>query len=95
MIEAKVLEERMKNLIETNKKEHTEIKVTITRQGKDIMERLSAITHKLDTLDEDFPTRVELSAAKERIKNIENVLKGAGGMVMVAILGSLLKLVLK
>jgi len=84
MVEVKVIEERMNNLISTNTKEHAEIKAS-----------LSFITHKLDNLSDDFPTRVELSVAKERIKNIENILKGAGGTVLVAILGSLLKLVLK
>lgn len=81
-IDTNVLNERMNNLIDTNKKEHREM-----------MTKLDAITRKLDNLDEGFPTRVEFTTSNERIKNIENVLKGAGGMVMVAVLGSLLKLV--
>ena len=81
-VDIDVLNERMNNLISENKKEHGQI-----------MKKLDSITNKLDTLDEDFPTRVEFNSAGDRIKNIENVLKGAGGMVMVAILGSLLKLV--
>jgi len=82
-VDIDVLNERMNNLISENKKEHGQI-----------MKKLDSITNKLDTLDEDFPTRVEFDSAGDRIKNIENVLKGAGGMVMVAILGSLLKLVI-
>ena len=82
-IDIDVLNERMNNLINENKKEHGQM-----------LAKLDAITNKLDTLDEDFPTRVEFNSAGDRIKNIENVLKGAGGMVMVAILGSLLKLVI-
>ena len=82
-VDIDVLNERMNNLINENKKEHGQI-----------MKKLDSITNKLDTLDEDFPTRVEFDSAGDRIKNIENVLKGAGGMVMVAILGALLKLVI-
>ena len=82
-VDIDVLNERMNNLISENKKEHGQI-----------MKKLDSITNKLDTLDEDFPTRVEFNSAGDRIKNLENVLKGAGGMVMVAILGSLLKLVI-
>ena len=81
-VDIDVLNERMNNLISENKKEHGQI-----------MKKLDSITNKLDTLDEDFPTRVEFNSAGDRIKNLENILKGAGGMVMVAILGSLLKLV--
>ena len=83
-IDIDVLNERMNNLINENKKEHAQI-----------MKKLDAITNKLDTLDEDFPTRVEFNSAGDRIKNIESTLKGAGGTVLLVILGSLLKLVIK
>ena len=81
-VDIDVLNERMNNLISENKKEHGQI-----------MKKLDSITNKLDTLDEDFPTRVEFDSAGDRIKNLENILKGAGGMTMVAVLGALLKLV--
>jgi len=95
MAEIEVLEERMDNLIVTNKKEHAEI-----------LAKLTSITYKLDNLPNDFPTRTEFTATseafatansstKERIKAIENILKGAGGVIGVAILTALLKLVLK
>ena len=82
-VDIDVLNERMNNLISENKKEHGQI-----------MKKLDSITNKLDTLDEDFPTRVEFNSAGDRIKNLENILKGAGGMTMVAVLGALLKLVI-
>ena len=83
-VDIDVLNERMNNLISENKKEHGQI-----------MKKLDFITNKLDTLDEDFPTRVEFNSAGDRIKNLENILKGAGGMTMVAVLGALLRLIIK
>ena len=83
-IDIDVLNERMNNLINENKKEHNQIMI-----------KLDSITDKFDKLDERFPTRGEFSTSNEKIKNIENVLKGAGGTAMVAVLGSLLRLIIK
>jgi len=87
-IDIDVLNERMNNLINENKKEHGQI-----------MKKLDSLIGRFDKLHENFVTRIEfdssVNSAGEKIKNIENILKGAGGMVMVAILGSLLKLVVK
>ncbi len=83
-IDTNVLNERMNNLISTNKKEHSAM-----------LTKLNCIDKKFDNLGKKFPTRVEFSLAGDRIKNIENVLKGAAGTVMVVILGALLKLIIK
>ena len=83
-IDIDVLNERMNNLISENKKEHAQI-----------MKKLDSLIGRFDKLHENFVTRGEFNSSNDRIKNVEGVLKGAGGAVLLAILGSLLKLVLK
>jgi len=60
MVETKVLEERVNNLINTNKKEHA----LLSKSQDEIKKQLERITTKLDELDKDFVTRKEFTPVK-------------------------------
>ena len=82
-----VLEERITNMDKQNIVDHTAI-----------MRKLDMLCDKFDDLPNAFPTRkeyeVKYKVNSDRITAVENILKGVGMTVILAILGSLLKLVI-
>jgi hypothetical protein len=78
-----VLEERLKNMDKQNSVDHTVI-----------IEKLDKLYGKFDNLPDQFATRIEYDNVKEKITAIENILKGVGMTCLLAILGSLLKMII-
>ena len=82
-----VLEERITNMDKQNIVDHTAI-----------MKKLDTLCNKFDDLPDAFPTRKEYEVRckvnSDRLTAVENILKGVGMTAILAILGSLLKLVI-
>ena len=78
-----ILEERLKNMNAQNSADHLEI-----------IGKLDKLCNKFDDLPNKFPTRVEYNTVSERVKTVENILKGVGMTCGLAILGALLKLII-
>lgn len=84
MVETKVLEQKVANMLENNEKEH-----------KQIMVKLDKIDQRLDGLSEVYPTRIEFTQSERRITALENIFKGGASIIAVSLLGAIIKLILK
>ncbi len=84
MIETKLLEQKVSNMLESNEKEH-----------KQIMSKLDKIDQRLDGLSEVYPTRIEFTQSERRITALENIFKGGASIIAVSLLGAIIKLILK
>ena len=83
MVETQVLEERIKNMLEDNKKEHAII-----------MRKLDEVCEQIEALPTRFATRIEYDHVNNRVSSIESIIKWVGVMVVGAVIGAILKLVL-
>ncbi len=84
MIETKLLEQKVSNMLESNEKEH-----------KQIMAKLDKIDQRLDGLSEVYPTRIEFTQSERRITALENIFKGGASVIAIALLSAIIKLILK
>ena len=84
MIETKLLEQKVSNMLENNEKEH-----------KQIMSKLDKIDQRFDGLSEVYPTRIEFTQSERRITALENIFKGGASIIAVSLLGAIIKLILK
>jgi len=84
MIETKLLEQKVSNMLESNEKEH-----------KQIMSKLDKIDQRLDGLSEVYPTRIEFTQSERRITALENIFKGGASIIAVSLLGAIIKLILR
>ena len=84
MIETKLLEQKVSNMLESNEKEH-----------KQIMSKLDKIDQRFDGLSEVYPTRIEFTQSERRITALENIFKGGASIIAVSLLGAIIKLILK
>lgn len=84
MIETKLLEQKVSNMLESNEKEH-----------KQIMAKLDKIEQRFDDLSEAYPTRIEFTQSERRITALENIFRGGASVIAIALLSAIIKLILK